>query len=139
MPGFLAGDATLCGMARVLRHRGFRTYRSTIRANVGCTVAASELLEARIEAIAIRRDSRVQVVGHSLGGMLARGLAARRPDLISGIVTLGSPMLAPGAHHVLLTGAIEALVRLSRAGLPGLMSDGLRGRRLRQAGLRREP
>jgi hypothetical protein len=55
--------------------------------------------------------------------MLARGLAGRRPDLISGIVTMGSPMLAPGAHHVLLTSGVELLVRLSRAGVPGLMSE----------------
>ena len=45
----------------------------------------------------------MRIVGHSLGGMLARGLAVRRPDLVSGIVTMGSPMLAPGtAHPVLL-------------------------------------
>ena len=30
--------------------------------------------------------------------MLARGLAARRPDLIEGIVSMGSPVLAPGRH-----------------------------------------
>ena len=141
VPGFLAGDVALRGMARVLRRHGFRTYRSTIHANVGCTVEASELLEARIEAIAIRRGGRVQVVGHSLGGMLARGLAARRPDLISGIVTLGSPMLAPGAHHILLTGAIEVVVRLSRAGLPGLMSADCVGGACARAGFAesREP
>jgi pimeloyl-ACP methyl ester carboxylesterase len=65
----------------------------------------------------------VQVVGHSLGGMLARGVAVRRPDLVSGIVTLGSPMMAPGAHHLALTASVDLLVRLSRAGLPGLMSE----------------
>jgi len=54
--------------------------------------------------------------------MLARGLAVRRPDLVASIVTLGSPMLAPGAHHALLTRSVEMLVRLSRAGVPGLMS-----------------
>ena len=32
-------------------------------------------------------------------------------------------MLAPGAHHVLLTTGVEVLVRLSRAGVPGLMSE----------------
>ena len=46
----------------------------------------------------------------------------RRPDLVASIVTLGSPMLAPGAHHALLTRSVEMLVRLSRAGVPGLMS-----------------
>jgi pimeloyl-ACP methyl ester carboxylesterase len=123
VPGFMAGDLTLGAMSRTLRRRGFRTYRSHIRANVGCTLTAVDELENRIESIAIKRDSRVRIVGHSLGGMLARGLAVRRPDLVSGIVTMGSPMLAPGAHHVLLTSGVELLVRLSRAGVPGLMSE----------------
>ncbi|WP_205471344.1 alpha/beta fold hydrolase [Nocardioides sp. SYSU D00038] len=123
VPGFLAGDLTLTMMSRVLRRHGFRTYTSHIHANVGCTLNAAAQLESRIESIAIKRGGRVQVVGHSLGGLLARGLAVRRPDLISGIVTLGSPMLAPGAHHPVLTTAVEVLVRLSRAGLPGMMSE----------------
>ena len=123
VPGFMAGDATLAFMARALRQQGFRTYRSHIHANVGCTLDAAAQLEARLESIAIRRGARVQIVGHSLGGMLARGLAVRRPDLVSGIVTMGSPMLAPGAHHVVLTRGVDMLVRLSRAGLPGLMSE----------------
>ncbi|WP_432477331.1 lipase family alpha/beta hydrolase [Nocardioides sp. GXQ0305] len=122
VPGFLAGDASLSLLARSLRRRGHRTYRSLIRANVGCTRTAAAELEARLEAIAQRRGSRVQVVGHSLGGMLARGLAVRRPDLVSGIVTLGSPMLAPAAHHVSLTCSVDVLVRLSRAGVRGLMA-----------------
>ena len=123
VPGFMAGDGSLLAMSRALRRRGFRTYRSHIRANVGCTLDAAAELETRIESIAIRRGSRVRIVGHSLGGMLARGLAVRRPDLISGIVTMGSPMLAPGAHHPVLTTGVDVLVRLSRAGLPGLMSE----------------
>ena len=123
VPGFMAGDTTLSLMARTLRRQGFRTYRSHMHANVGCTLNATAQLESRLESIAIRRGSRVQIVGHSLGGMLARGLAARRPDLVSGIVTLGSPMLAPGAHHVSLTAGVDLLIRLSRAGVPGLMSE----------------
>ncbi|MFC6286176.1 esterase/lipase family protein [Nocardioides sp. GCM10027113] len=123
VPGFLAGDGSLRWMSASLRRQGLRTYRSNIHANIGCTVDAAALLEARLESIASRRGSRVQVVGHSLGGMLARGVAARRPDLVSGIVTLGSPMLAPAAHHISLAASVEMLVRLSRVGVPGLMSD----------------
>ena len=122
VPGFMAGDGSLSLMSRRLRQRGFRTYSAHIHANVGCTLRAAEELEARIEAIAHRRGTRVQIVGHSLGGMLARGLAGRRPDLISGIVTMGSPVLAPGAHHRSLTATVQVLTRLSRAGWPGLMS-----------------
>lgn len=122
VPGFMAGDGSLTMMARALRDQGHRTYRSHIRANVGCTLQAAAQLESRLESVASRRGRRVQIVGHSLGGMLARGLAVRRPDLVAGIVTLGSPMLAPAAHHVSLARSLEALVRLSRAGVPGLMS-----------------
>jgi pimeloyl-ACP methyl ester carboxylesterase len=123
VPGFLAGDGTLGPMSRVLREHGYRTYRSSIHVNAGCTLDAAAQLESRLESIAVRRGARVQIVGHSLGGMLARGLAVRRPDLVAGIVTLGSPMLAPGAHHATLTRSVDMLVRLSRAGWPGLMSE----------------
>lgn len=123
VPGFLAGDGSLSLLSRTLRSQGFRTYRSHIHANVGCTVDAAAQLESRLETLAMQRGSRVQIVGHSLGGMLARGIAVRRPDLVSNIVTLGSPMLAPGAHHRSLAASIDVLVRLSRLGIPGLMSQ----------------
>ncbi|MDQ6522697.1 alpha/beta fold hydrolase [Nocardioides sp. LHD-245] len=123
IPGFLAGDWTLTAMARDLRGRGFRTYRSQIHANIGCTLGSALALETRLERIAERRDARVLIVGHSLGGMIARGLAARRPDLVSGIVTLGSPMRAPAAHHALLTRGVRLLNRLSDVGVPGLLSE----------------
>ncbi|WP_435770161.1 esterase/lipase family protein [Nocardioides sp. SYSU DS0651] len=122
IPGFLAGDWTLRAMGSELRERGFRTYRSQIHANVGCTLTSALTIEARLEQLAERRDSRVQLVGHSLGGMIARGLAARRPDLVAGIVTMGSPMRAPAAHHSVLTRGVQLLTRLSDAGLPGVMS-----------------
>lgn len=123
IPGFMAGDWTLRQMAAGLRDRGFRTYRSHIHANVGCTLNAAALVESHLERIAAQRGSRVQIVGHSLGGMIARGIAVRRPDLVSGIVTMGSPMLAPAAHHRLLTGGVTVLNRLSAVGLKGVMSQ----------------
>lgn len=123
VPGFLAGDSSLGPMSRTLRHQGFRTYRADIRANVGCTLAAAAQLEERLEELSQRRGSKVRIVGHSLGGMLARGVAARRPDLVAGIVTMGSPMLAPGAHHASLARSVDLLVRLNRAGMRNLMAE----------------
>ena len=134
VPGFLAGDASLMMMSRRLRARGYRTYRADIHANVGCTLASAERLEKRIEAIAIRREQRVTIVGHSLGGMLARGLAARRPDIVEGIVTMGSPMVAPGAAHTLLQVATGVLATVSAAGLRSVMSaDCVRGECARES------
>lgn len=122
IPGFMAGDPTLRAMATFLRHQGLRTYRSQIRVNAGCTREAADRLERRLETIAIRRNRRVTIVGHSLGGMLARGLAARRPDLVEGIVAMGSPVLAPGAVHRVLAWDAEMLARLTRVGFGGMMS-----------------
>jgi pimeloyl-ACP methyl ester carboxylesterase len=121
VPGFMAGDGSLSLMARHLRGLGHRTYRSTMHANVGCTKKARDRLEERIEAIATKRGRKVTVVGHSLGGLLARGIAAHRPDLVDGIVTLGSPLLAPGAAHQLLLWDLNLIVKLQRAGLGSMM------------------
>jgi len=123
IPGFMAGDYTLNAMGAMLRGAGYRTYRSHIRMNMGCTREAADRLERRIEAIASHRGRKVSIVGHSLGGMLARGLAARRPDLIHGIVSMGSPIMAPAAAHELLVWNAEMLTRLTRAGFGGLMSE----------------
>lgn len=124
VPGFMAGDYTLAPLARTLRGQGYRTYRAGIvLANKSCTLDTAEMLEARLEAIVARREQRVQVVGHSLGGMLARGIAARRPDLVSGIVTMGSPVLAPGAHHRALGVLVLGLVGLSKVGVAGVMNE----------------
>jgi pimeloyl-ACP methyl ester carboxylesterase len=123
VPGFMAGDLTLRMMGAFLRAEGFRTYRADIHVNVGCTREAVERLERRVETVVSRRGRRVSIVGHSLGGMLARGLAGRRPDLVAGIVTMGSPVLAPGAVHGVLGFNVELLNRLTRAGFGGLMSE----------------
>lgn len=123
VPGFMAGDGSLGLMSRHLRSLGYRTYRSTMHANVGCTLEASEVLEQRIESIALKRGRKVTIVGHSLGGLMARGLAGRRPDLVEGIVTLGAPILAPGAAHPILLFDLKMVTRLQRAGLGKMMGE----------------
>lgn len=123
VPGFMAGDSSLLLMSRFLRRLGYRTYRSTMHVNVGCTQEASSALERRIESIVIRRERRVTIVGHSLGGLLGRGIAARRPDLVSGLVTMGTPLLAPGAVHPVLAFDLAVVIALRRAGLGTLMGS----------------
>jgi triacylglycerol lipase len=123
VPGFMAGDSTLLMLSRHLRKLGYRTYRSTMHANVGCTQEASYALERRIEAITIKRERKVTIVGHSLGGLLARGIAARRPELVDGIITMGSPMLAPGAIHSVLAFDLSVMIALKRAGVGRFMGE----------------
>ena len=80
-------------LGRWLRLRGYRTYGAKSRLNVACSERVCLRLEKRLEQIVRTHDEPVAIVGHSRGGVLAKALAAARPDLVSGIVTLGSPTL----------------------------------------------
>jgi pimeloyl-ACP methyl ester carboxylesterase len=122
VPGFLAGDVSLGVMAQWLKRIGYRPCRAGIRANVDCTSRALERLEDQLERFAERHARRVMIVGQSRGGSLARVLAVRRPDLVAGIVCLGSPVVDPLAVHPFVRAQVEAVALLGSLGIRGLFS-----------------
>jgi triacylglycerol lipase len=126
VPGFLAGDLSLGVMAQWLRRNGYRPCRAGIRANVDCTSRALERLEGQLERFAERHARRVMIVGQSRGGSMARILAVRRPDLVAGIVCLGSPVLDPLAVHPFVRAQVEAVAFLGSLGLRGVFSHACR-------------
>src|SRR4029077_228568 len=60
----------------------------------------------------------VHLIGHSLGGMLARSLATRRPDLIASVVTLGSPFRGVRSHPLVLLVSERVRARVRREERP---------------------
>jgi pimeloyl-ACP methyl ester carboxylesterase len=122
IPGFLAGDGTLTTMSKWLRSSGWHTARAGFRANVACSEDACARLEERLEEVADASSTRVAIVGQSRGGVLARALAARRPDLVSGIVTLGSPLVSQLAVHPLVLAQVLLVGTLGTGKVPGLFS-----------------
>jgi triacylglycerol lipase len=120
IPGFLAGDGTLGTMTRWLRRTGHYTRKAGMRSNVNCSARAFELLEERLEGMAEARGQKVAVVGQSRGGNFAKVLARRRPDLVSGIVALGSPQKDPLAIHPLVRAQVYAVGTVGTLGAPGL-------------------
>src|SRR5918995_3768306 len=122
IPGFLAGDGSLAMMAGWLRAAGWHTRRAGIRANVSCSEAACTRLEERLEGLAERTGDRVVIIGQSRGGVFAKALAARRPDLVAGIVTLGSPVRRQLAVHPLVLAQVGVVAALGTASAPGLFS-----------------
>jgi triacylglycerol lipase len=120
IPGFLAGDSSLGPMAGWLKRAGYRPTRAGMRANVACSADLLERLEERLERVVGEQGKRAVVIGQSRGGSLAKVLAARRPDLVAGIVTLGSPQLAPLAVHPLVRLQLHAVGALGSLGAPGL-------------------
>lgn len=120
IPGFMAGDGTLATMSQWLRTNGYWTRRAGIRANVGCSQDACERIEERLEALADRTGDKVAIVGQSRGGVLARVVAARRPDLVSGIVTLGAPTVGMLRVHPLVLLQVGLVGALGTSRVPGL-------------------
>ncbi len=106
IPGFLAGDNSLGLMTHWLRGLGYRTRSAGIRANIDCSASITDALEARLEEMHARSGKPVAIIGQSRGGIIARALAVRRPDLVSGIVTLGSPTKSMLQVHPVVLGGI---------------------------------
>ena len=93
IPGFMAGDLTLAPLAGICRWLGHKVFFTGIRSNSRCPRETVMHLERHLEKI-YEREGRVVIIGQSLGGVYARELASRRPDLIERVITLGSPVRA---------------------------------------------
>ncbi len=91
IPGFLATDRTTMELRRALARAGWRSHPWLLGINTGAKANTMDLLQQRLEAIFDAAKQPVLVIGWSLGGMFARQLAARAPDKIRAVVTLGSP------------------------------------------------
>ena len=122
IPGFLAGDGSLATMTHWLRQNGYHTRRAGIRANVGCSEEACARLETRLEGFAEHTGQKVSILGQSRGGVFARALAVRRPDLVEGIVTLGSPTVSQLRIHPLVLAHVGLVSALGSARVPGFFS-----------------
>ena len=120
IPGFLAGDGSLSMMAGWLKRTGHRPSRAGIVSNVNCAGVLMPRLERRLERLVELQGQPAAIVGQSRGGTLAKVLAHRRPDLVCGVVALGSPQVEPLAVHPLVRLQVEAVSRLGSLGAPGL-------------------
>jgi triacylglycerol lipase len=120
IPGFMASDDSLGLMTQWLRRTGHHTSKAGMRWNVGCSSVAAERVAERLERLAEHTGQRVAIIGQSRGGNLAKVLAVRHPELVSGIVSLGSPQLDPFDVHPLVRAQVYAVGTLGTLGVPGL-------------------
>ena len=126
IPGFLAGDDSLGLMTRWLRRTGHHTRKAGMRFNVACSADAMEQLEERLETMAETGGRKVAIIGQSRGGNFAKVLAVRRPDLVSGVVALGSAQLDPLAIHPLVQAPVFVVGALGTIGAKGLFKRSCR-------------
>jgi len=103
LPGFVTTDISTSVLRRYLTQQGYDARAWELGRNLGPRAIGQqgEKLIARLDAIHDTTGQKVSLIGWSLGGILARQLARRRPDLVRQIITLGSPFTgSPRATNV---------------------------------------
>jgi triacylglycerol lipase len=111
VPGFLGTDHYLVQLRSWLRRIGYKPYDSGIPLNAECpNLLMRKHMDEAIEAAYRSTGRKVHLIGHSLGGAMARAAARQMPDRIASVITLAAPIRGVAAHGAVLRTA--ELVRL---------------------------
>jgi hypothetical protein len=90
LPGWRAPEISMTPLRAYLRLLGHRPRAWGLGVNRGSPIRDTREM---IKAIAGREAGPTALVGWSLGGVVAREVARQRPDLVSRVVTMGTPIL----------------------------------------------
>ena len=116
--GFGAPAYSMRPLARWLAKLGHGPHVSCWRAGLGCGERSVVELARALEKAAPRDP--VVIVAHSRGGQFGRVLAARAPERVAGLITLGTPF-----RHLAVQGTavahVAALCAVGTLGAPGLV------------------
>ena len=117
IPAFLSGDWATAGLRAFLAHLGYRVETAGVALNMGPTSTLIRKLDRTLMRLA-PPGAPIDVIGQSLGGILARDLAQRHPRQIRHVITLCSPIrvpittpLAPAARLLSVTYDFDWLAR----------------------------
>jgi pimeloyl-ACP methyl ester carboxylesterase len=102
VPGFMGSDQYLGDMNAWLRRIGYTPYLSGIGRNAECPDVLSLRLHQTIERAYEETGSPVHLIGHSLGGVIARGAAVRWKDKVASVATMASPFRGVRVHPFVL-------------------------------------
>ena len=91
LPGLAAGDASTALMRHFLRSRGYAATGWGQGINRGLREGVLDRAHERLAELWIEHGRSVSLIGWSLGGLYARELAKRSPELVRVCITLGSP------------------------------------------------
>ena len=122
IPGFMGSDQYLGDMNAWLKRIDYTPYLSNIGRNAECPDVLSERLRDTIERAYAETGGPVHLIGHSLGGVLARGAAVRWPEKIASVTTMASPFRGVRVHPFVLQTAY-----LVRGRIAGRRAQGPQG------------
>ncbi len=129
IPGFLGTDAYLMEMYAWLQRMGYQPYFSGIGLNAECpNLLIRRHLNATMDRALKETGRRIHLIGHSLGGIIARSVTGQRPNDIASVITLGSPFRGTVAHSRVLKAAELVRKRILVQHGPGVLPDCYTGR-----------
>ncbi len=105
VPGFLGSDRYLMELYYWLKRIGYRPYYSRIGRNADCPDVLMRRLLRTVNRARAENHCKVRLIGHSLGGTIARTVAARKPAAVAQVITLASPIRAARVHPAILKAA----------------------------------
>ncbi len=110
IPCFMGFDLYMFEMFAWLRRIGYSPYYSGIGMNAECpNLLIQRRLNATLDQALEETGRPVHLIGHSLGGVIARSWAEQRPEDVRSVITLGSPFKGAVAHKAIL--ALAEFVR----------------------------
>lgn len=98
IPGFTAGDLTTAPMRSTLRLLGHRPSGWGLGVNIGPDDNTVRLLQRRVDDFVRRNRGPIDIVGWSLGGIIARLIAIHRPGDVRQVISMGSPIRVENPH-----------------------------------------
>ena len=91
LPGFLVSSFSTKPLRKFIQDLGYRAHRWKLGYNMGYSQGLHRGMRERVSELVNRYDSKISLVGWSLGGIYARQLAREMPDIVRQVITLGSP------------------------------------------------
>jgi pimeloyl-ACP methyl ester carboxylesterase len=129
IPGFLGTDLYLTELYAWLKRIGYRPYFSGIGINAECpNLLIQRHLNQTIEEARAETGRKIHLIGHSLGGVIARSVAGQRPRDVASVITLASPIRGTVANRTVLHAAEAVRLRILQEHGRGVLPDCYTGR-----------
>ena len=129
IPGFLGTDLYLMELHGWLGRIGYRAYFSGIGINADCpNILIQRHLNETIARARAETGRRIHLIGHSLGGVIARSVAHQRPKDIASVITLASPFRGTVTSKTVIHAAEAVRLRILQEHGQGVLPDCYTGR-----------